>query len=214
LLLQFPIVLIVAALLFWAATRFRQSWFGRRPVASLLSGFALLVLLASYLPTDRHLRTLSWDFLAVAGTYLWFVAYSLLDSGSKNRDPFALQVGTYHPFWGSTNAPFVKGAAYLRRIEAHNPEQLAIAQLKGLKLLTWAVILGFFLEKAFMPVVHGYLRIPLYSHLLELSMSCSLTAFSIQRFFVIAKATGACGCSSPLLPRLASETRFITSFVI
>ena len=170
LLLQVPIVLIVAALLFSAATRFRQSWFGRRPVASLLAGFALAVLLASYLPTDRHLRTLSWDFLTVAGTYLWFIAYSLLDSGSKNRDPFALQVGTYHPFWGSSSTPFVKGAAYLRRIEAHNPEQLAIAQLKGLKLLTWAVILGFFLEKAFMPVVHGYLKIPLYSHLFELSI--------------------------------------------
>jgi hypothetical protein len=93
-----------------------------------------------------------------------------LDAGSKSRDSFALQVGTYRPFWGGTNTPFVKGAAYLRRIEAHNPEQLAVAQIKGLKLLAWAEILSLFMSKAFMPVVHGYLGIPGYWQLFEFSM--------------------------------------------
>jgi hypothetical protein len=170
LLLQAAIVLILAALLFWAATRFRHSWFGRRPVASLLTGFALSVLLASYLPKGGHLRTASWDLLAVAGAYLWFIAYSLLDSGSKSRDPFAMQVGTYHPVWGLANTPIPKGAAYFRRIEAHNPEQLAVVQLKGLKLLAWSLILALFLNKAFVPIVRGYLGIPVYSQLFELSV--------------------------------------------
>ena len=170
LLLQAAIVLILAALLFWLATLFPNSWFGRRPVATLLTGFVLLVLLASHLPRGGSLRTVSWDFLTVAGAYLWFIAYSLLDVSSKSRDPFALQAGTYHPFWGSTYTPFVKGAAYLRRIEAHNPEQLAVAQLKGLKLLAWSVILDLFLRKAFQPVVYGYMRIPLYVDVFELSV--------------------------------------------
>jgi hypothetical protein len=168
--LQAAIVMGLAALLFRVSIRFRQSWFGRRPLASLLIGYALSVFLASYLPRGGYLRAASWDLLTVAETYIWFIAYSLLDSGLKSRDPFALQLGTFHPFWGSTSTPFVKGAAYLRRIEAHSPEQLAVAQLKGLKLLAWSVILGLFLHKAFQPFVHGYLGIPEYSQLFKLSV--------------------------------------------
>jgi len=174
LLLPAAVVLILAALLFWAAIRFPRSWFGRRPVACLLTGFALSVLIASYLPKGGHPRTASWAFLTAAGAYLWFIAYSLLDVGSKSRDPFALQLGTYRPFWGGSNTPFVKGAAYLRRIEAHNPEQLAVAQLKGLKLLAWSVILDLSLRKAFVPVIYGHLGIPEYSQLFQ---------FSVQRGF-------------------------------
>jgi len=170
LLLQFAIVLILASLLFWAATRFPHSWFGRRPVTSLLTGFTLSILLASYLPRGAYLRTASWELLTVTGAYIWFIAYSLLDSRSNSRDPLALQLGTYRPFWGSSNTPFVKGAAYLRRIEAHNPEQLAVAQLKGLKLLAWSVILDLFLREVFQPVVYGDLGIPVFSHLFELNV--------------------------------------------
>jgi hypothetical protein len=170
LLAQAAISLILAALLFWLATRFRDSWFGRRPVASLLTGFALLVLWASYLPRGGQLRTVSWDFLTVAGLYLWFIAYSLLDIRSKSPDPFTLQVGTYQAFWGFSTTPFAKGAAYLRRIEAQNAEQLAVAQLKGLKLLVWAVILDLFLTYVYMPLVHGYMGIPFYEFVFHLSL--------------------------------------------
>lgn len=164
------ISLASAALLFWWASHFRDSFLGRRPVATLLTGFALTVLLASYLPRGASLRNISWEFLTVAGTYLWFMAYSLLDIRSKSRDPFTLQVGTYQPFWGSTATPFVKGAAYLRRIEAKTPEQLAVTQLKGLKLLIWSVILDIFLNYVFIPLVHGYLGIPFYELLFSLSL--------------------------------------------
>jgi hypothetical protein len=162
LILQVAIVLAFAAALFWMAIRFRDSWFGRRPVATWLTGFALTVLAASYLPRGTSLRNVSWEFLAVAGTYVWFIAYSLLDVTSKSRDSFPRQLGTYQPFWGSTNTPFPKGAAYLRRIEAKNPEQLAISQLKGLKLLAWAIVLDLFMTYAFTPFLHGYLGIPFY----------------------------------------------------
>lgn len=162
LVLQVAMVLALAAFLFRLAIRFRDSWFGRRPVATWLTGFALAVLVASYLPRGTSLRNVSWTFLAVAGTYVWFIAYSLLDASSKRRDSFPLQLGTYQSFWGYTNTPFPKGAAYLRRIEAQNPEQLAVTQLKGLKLLAWAVVLDLFLTYVFTPILHGYLGIPLY----------------------------------------------------
>ncbi len=164
------IVLVLAQLLFWFATLFRNSWFGKRPLAGLFIGFALSVLLASYLPRGGSLRSVSWHFLTVLAAYIWFIAYSLLDVRSKSCDPFTLQVGTYQPFWGSTAVPFVKGAAYLRRIEAHSGEQLAVTQLKGLKLLAWAVVLDIFMTKAFLPVAHGYTGIPLYYDIFTLSV--------------------------------------------
>jgi len=170
LLAQAATVLISAAVIFRLAILFRNTWFGRRPVATLLTGFALTVLLASYLPKGGHSRNVFFDLLTAAGAYLWFLAYSLLDVGSKSRDPFMLQLGTYQPFWGSTNTPFPKGAAYLRRIEAQNPQQLAVAQLKGLKLLAWSVFLGLFLNYFYMPFVHGYLGIPFYEFMFHLSL--------------------------------------------
>src|SRR5207249_2611160 len=55
-----------------------------------------------------------------------------------------LQAGLWRPVWmASTDSgtPFAKGAAYLRKIEAHSAEELAVTQIKGLKLLLWALIL-------------------------------------------------------------------------
>jgi hypothetical protein len=166
-LLQVGFVLSVAALLFWLVGRYRDSWLGRRPLAVLLTGFAVLVYVASYLPPGVF-RNWFWSVLAVGSAYLWFIAYSLLDVNSKNRDSFALQIGTYQPFWGSTNTPFPKGAAYLRRVEARSPCDLAVSQLKALKLLAWSFFLTL-LYIAFRRVVYEWLRVPEFSDLFELS---------------------------------------------
>src|SRR5271166_1331047 len=168
--IQAAVSVALAGLIFWLATRFRDLWLGRRPVATLLTGFALTVLVASYLPRGGSLHTSAFNFLPVAGAYLWFLAYSLMDIGSKNRDPFALQAGTYQPIWGSSSTPFPKGAAYLRRIEAKNPAELAVAQLKGLKLLIWSIILDLFLMYVYTPFVHGYLGVPFYEFVFHLSV--------------------------------------------
>ena len=168
--IQAGISLAIAALILWSATRFRDSWLARRPVLTLLTGFAGLVFAASYLPRGGSLRTDAFSFLPVAGAYVWFLAYSLMDIPSKHRNPIAMQVGIYQPIWGSSNTPFPKGPAYLRRIEAQNPEQLALAQIKGLKLLWWSIILDLFLTYAYIPFVHGYLNVPFYDFVFHLSM--------------------------------------------
>jgi hypothetical protein len=165
--IQAAISLTLAALILWSAMRFRSSWIACRPV---LTGFAALVFAASYLPRGGSLRSAAFSFLPVAGAYVWFLAYSLMDIGSKRRDPVAMQVGIYQPIWGSSNTPFPKGAAYLRRIEAQNPLQLAVAQIKGLKLLWWSIVLDLFLNYAFIPLVHGYLNVPLYDFVFHLSL--------------------------------------------
>jgi len=151
----------VGGLLFWCAVRFRQSEFGRQPLLMLLTTYALVVCFASVFLGSFPGSIAVWQFVAVFGLYLWFIGYALLDRDSRDRDPFGLQLGTFHPFWGSTNTPFPKGSAYLRRIEAHTPERLAITQLKGLKLLAWALVLAQVLW-AFQWIVHRQLAIPTF----------------------------------------------------
>src|SRR5207302_25851 len=59
-------------------------------------------------------------------------------------DPFRLQFGTFFPFWvgsGDSSTPVGKGAAYLRKVEAHTPKDLAVVQLKAVKLLMWMLVL-------------------------------------------------------------------------
>ncbi len=169
--IQAGISLVLAAMIFWYASRFRNSWLGRRPVATLLIGFTFTVLLASYLSRGGSARAAAFDFLPVAGAYLWFLAYSLMDLSSKTHDPFHLQVGAYQPIWGSSNTPFPKGSAYLRRIEAKNPEQFAVTQLKGLKLMAWSLVLDLFLNYVYMPLIHGYLGVPFYEFVFHLSLT-------------------------------------------
>ncbi len=55
--------------------------------------------------------------------------------------------------------PFVKGAPYLRKIEAKSPEELAVTQLKGIELLYWVLLLSVVLAlftQTVHDVGHGY----------------------------------------------------------
>jgi hypothetical protein len=160
---------LIGGVLFWCAVRFRQSMFGRQPILVLLSTYAVFVYAASVFRGSFPGSFVFWRFVTAFSLYLWFIGYALLDTRSKDRDPFGLQLGAFHPFWGSTNTPFPKGSAYLRRVEAHSPEQLAIAQLKGLKLLAWALVLNQALS-AFQAIVHQRLAIPTFTIAFEHSV--------------------------------------------
>ena len=76
-------------------------------------------------------------------SYLWFLAYALVDQRTREPSPALFQLGTFHPFWGSTTVPFGKGAAYLRKTLSKTRQDLAVTQIKGLKLLTWALMLQY-----------------------------------------------------------------------
>ena len=157
--------LLLGIALFTAARAWPTSAFGRRPVLFLLSGHCVLLIVACAIPRSDWL----WNFIAVFTTYLWFIGYALLDSTAKPVRDLPLQVATFRPFWGSTNTPFPKGAAYLRRIEAKNSEELAIAQLKGLKLLVWAIILAL-LSRYWSKFWHSYLSLPTLAQALSATM--------------------------------------------
>lgn len=137
-------VLVFCMVFYMAALRWRQTAPMNRPLRTLLFTYFIMLALATWLPMAPTLEVTLWAFLVVLGRYLWFLAYSLSDIPSNARSPFLLQLGHYHPFWmGSTTSavPFPKGSAYLRKIEARDPAELAVTQLKAVKLLYWALVL-------------------------------------------------------------------------
>jgi hypothetical protein len=132
---------IVAWGLLELARRRQTLLLARRPVVTLLLLHLLLVGAACAPWVSGLPRVALWAFMIVFTTYLWFLAYALADQRSRSRSPHLLQLGVFHPFWGSTSTPFGKGAAFLRKLEASNPADLAITQIKGLKLITWSLVL-------------------------------------------------------------------------
>jgi hypothetical protein len=131
----------------------------RRPTLGLIGLFLGLVLVAES-PVARGVpRVFLWSFLMTLLPYLWFLAYALAGASNRERPPFWQHLGMFHPFWGSTLTPFGKGLAYLQKFEAKTPEELAVTQLKGLKLAAWTLLLASSLS-CFSLLIHGYLGLP------------------------------------------------------
>ena len=103
------------------------AWFGmlrtrpnnllaRRPVFVLVLTYLCLLAMAGALPLHGPARVALWIAAAVIGPYLWFFAYALTDSTSRNPDSYPLQFGTFFPFWVGSRVSFTpigKGAAFL-----------------------------------------------------------------------------------------------------
>jgi hypothetical protein len=165
--------------LFWCARRWPQSLFGRRPIVCLLSGITLLIVCADWATPAGRTGRLLWAAVSVSVAYIWFIAYALTDKSAKPAGDATLEIAALHPVWGSTATPFPKGAAYLRRIEAKDAKQLAITQLKGLKLLAWALLLAM-LRILWNRFFHGYLAIPLPKQAMALSVLGTPVAWKMR----------------------------------
>lgn len=160
---------VVAALLFCAgfysaARAWPRRGPLRRPVATLLATYVALLTLAFYAPLPGVAHTALWAFLIVLGSYLWFLGFSLLDRSARETPNFWFHLSYYLPFWMGnmwTTTPLAKGAGNLRRIEVRNAEELAVCQLKAVKLIFWgAAILA--LHELVLATAHGSAwRLPL-----------------------------------------------------
>ncbi len=127
------------------AFRFPRSRVSRRPVLAAVFSFFALVTAMSLAPLTGWGRVVMWILVLAITRMLWFFCYTLTDRDARDRDSVPLQAGLWRPAWMAatgSGTPFLKGAAYLRRIEARNAEELAVTQIKGLKLLVWALILN------------------------------------------------------------------------
>ena len=132
--------LAIAAI--FLARRFRDHPLGRRPVlVQHIVCVGLLALAASQLLHGLP-QVLLWSATAIFASYFWFLAYALMDQRRRQPAPFLLQLATFHPFFApGTVVPMGKGAANWQSVEAGTAEELAVTQLKGLKLLVWAFAL-------------------------------------------------------------------------
>lgn len=166
-------------LMYWCALRWPRSRFGQRPVLFLLSGFTLLIFAACAAAPASLTYSVLWSEVGVMASYVWFIGYALLDRTSKPTTDLTLQLASFRPLWGSSTTPFPKGAAYLRRIEAKTPEQLAVTQLKGLKLLLWAICLSL-LSIYWTRFFHGYLQIPTAAQALSSSVHGTPVAWHLR----------------------------------
>ena len=173
-------VIALGIVLYWCVARWPKTWFGRRPLVFLLTGFSALIFMACAATPSSLTYSILWSLVALVASYVWFIAYALTDRHSTSGRDLTLELGSFRPLWGSTNTPFPKGAAYLRRIEARTPEQLAIVQLKGLKLLAWAILLSLFSGLVDHGFVHEYLQIPTSAQALALSVRGTPVAWNVR----------------------------------
>jgi len=151
------VTLLFCVLFYQIAVRFRDTLLLRRPILTLIVFYFVLLFIASYAPLPELIVTYLWGFIIVFKRFIWFLGYSLLDIRSKNPTPIFYQLGYYQAFWHGAylaNLPFPKGARYIKKIETKTPEELAVCQLKGLKLLYWAFVL-IILHTMFTNVIYG-----------------------------------------------------------
>jgi hypothetical protein len=133
----------------------------RWPALCLSVAFVGLMLAAESPMSAGIHRVLLWSFLVTLLPYLWFLAYALGEVAAREPPPVLQQLGVFHPFWGSTVTPFGKSVTYLRKFEARTDEELAVTQLKGVKLAAWVVLLGACLG-GLKTLVHGHLGVPAF----------------------------------------------------
>jgi hypothetical protein len=147
-----------AALLAWVR-RAPKSLVARRPLIMLLVVEVVLICLST-LPAMQGLpRVALWSMVVVLTPYVWFLPFAVMDQRSRDPSDPLLQMAVLRPFWSPTYLPFGKGAVLLRKTLAKTPRELAITQIKAIKLLAWANAL--FLAKWLLgEAAETYLQIP------------------------------------------------------
>ncbi len=191
------------------ARRNKTFFFARRPILTLIGLAAVLCGLASLDVLQGLSRVILWSILIVYTRYLWFLAYAIVDQRSRERSPHLFQLGVLRPFWSSSSIPFGKGAAFLRKTLAKTPADMAVTQLKGVKLLIWSNILlalklsltWFCEEQQHLPSVEramdAFLHHQPYSILVgwasliwSTGKFCLLTAYGAHLFIGVARLAG------------------------
>ena len=132
----------LAAAVLHLARRYRDHPLGRRPLVVQHVLCAGLILLAASHLLHGLPQVALWSLTAVFIAYFWYLAYALLDQRLRQPAPILFHFAAFHPFFAQTTVvPMGKDAANWLSVEAGNAEELAVTQLKALKLLAWAFFL-------------------------------------------------------------------------
>ena len=138
----FLALLLIASIaqLYWVR-RAPQSLPARRPLVTLLLLETLACLVANLDFMQGLPRAGLWSAIFVFTPYLWFLPYAIVDQRAKTPGPMTFQMAILRPFWSPSYLSFNKGAAFLNKHLAKTPNDLAVTQLKAIKLLLWANVL-------------------------------------------------------------------------
>ena len=139
------IFLLAAMCCAWLSIRFvgrhPQSLLSRRPLLTILALEALLCTAMVTAPIHGLPRMLLWSSLVVLTPFVWFFPLAIVDMRSREASSPLMQLAVQRPFWSPTYLPFGKGAAFLRKHLSHTPRDIAVTQIKAIKLLLWANLL-------------------------------------------------------------------------
>lgn len=121
-----------------------KSLLARRPMVTLLMLETILCGLLSLNLLSGIARVVLWSLVFVITPYIWFMPFAIADH--RSQKPLVKigqtdQLGLLRPFWSPTYLPFGKGGAFLRKFLSATPHDLAVTQLKAIKLLLWANLL-------------------------------------------------------------------------
>jgi hypothetical protein len=130
-----------AALLWMIVHRWPKGMVGRSPRLALLGVFAAAVVAALLTPAGR-VSVLLWPLVAALSACLWTFSFALTDRVDTSLWPNAAMFFSFFPAALASTTPFFKRPSAMRRMEAKNPEERAVVQLKGLKLLAWSFLLS------------------------------------------------------------------------
>jgi len=160
---------MLTAAMLWLARTYRDRPLARHPLVLQHVAYVFLIGLASTQLLRGIPQVLLWSFIATFSAYFWYLAYALIDQRSRRPAPLIYQFGTFAPFFASTPVPMGKGASSWLSVNASSPEELAVTQLKGLKLLCWALLIKLFLLYLFRNLI--------YSHFGVMPLGTLFTAF-------------------------------------
>jgi hypothetical protein len=160
------LAIAVGSLLLLVVDRWPKGWVARSPRLSLLCIFGATVVAAEVAPAA--ISNLLWALVASLSVCLWILALALTDRAVLDRTtstkkyptfwPNAAMFFSFFPAALASTTPFFKRPSAMRRMEASSPEERAVVQLKGLKILAWSFLLS--LVWATADTVSGAIGIP------------------------------------------------------
>jgi hypothetical protein len=139
--LDIVLVLLLSEVIAFITRRYRTHAITHYPIFISYTILISLTLFVSYGPLTSAQLVYFWAFISIYHHYFWFTGYTFLESRVAEKRYYLLDYARYLPIWGFTVLPYGKGSTYLHQVEAKNSEELAVTQLKGLKLIWWAFIL-------------------------------------------------------------------------
>lgn len=131
----------VTSLLWMIVRRGAAGWVGRNPRVTLLGVFAASVAAALIAPAGLSSKLL-WPLAASLSACLWIFSFALTDRADTSLWPNAAMFFSFFPTVFASTTPFFKRPSAMRRMQAKTPEERAVVQLKGLKLLAWSILLA------------------------------------------------------------------------